>query len=42
VRMLDPATPVVEKTRLKQPLLEYCTQDTLALAKLLEVLRKRV
>ena len=41
-RLLDPVTPLAEKTRLKQALLEYCKQDTLALAKLLEALRKHV
>lgn len=41
-RMLDPATPPKEKSRLRLALLEYCKQDTRALAKLLEVLRKYV
>jgi hypothetical protein len=39
-RLLDPATPTKEKARLKKALLEYCKQDTLALVKLLEELRK--
>jgi hypothetical protein len=39
-RLIDPATPLVEKSQLRKALLEYCKQDTLALAKLLEVLRK--
>jgi hypothetical protein len=39
-RLIQPATPLVEKYRLKKALLEYCKQDTLALAKLLGVLRK--
>jgi hypothetical protein len=30
----------VEKRRLRKALLEYCKQDTLALAKLFEVLHK--
>jgi predicted RecB family nuclease len=41
-RLIDPATPAAEKGRLRRALLEYCKQDTLALAKLLEVLRKFV
>jgi len=41
-RLIEPATPPVEKSRLRKALLEYCKQDTLALAKLLEVLRKYV
>ena len=40
-RFLDPATPPLEQSRLKLALLEYCKQDTLALVKLLEVLRER-
>jgi hypothetical protein len=39
-RLLDSATPAAVKSHLKQALLEYCKQDTLALAKLIEVLRK--
>jgi len=41
-RLIQPQTPLVEKSRLRQALLEYCKHDTLALAKLLEVLRKYV
>ncbi len=41
-RLTDPATPSVEKNRLRKALLEYCKQDTLALAKLLEVLQRFV
>jgi hypothetical protein len=39
-RFIDPVTPPVEKIRLRQALLKYCEHDTLALAKLLEALRK--
>jgi len=39
-RLIEPATPLVEKRRLRKALLEYCKQDTLALAKLFEVLHK--
>lgn len=39
-RMIEPGTPTREKGRLTQALIEYCKQDTLALAKLFEVLRK--
>jgi hypothetical protein len=38
-RLIQPATPLVEKRRLRKALLEYCKQDTLALAKLFEVPR---
>jgi hypothetical protein len=41
-RLIDPATPSAEKRRQRRALLEYCKQDTLALAKLLEELRKFV
>jgi hypothetical protein len=41
-QFIDPATPPVEKNRLRKALIEYCKQDTLALAMLLEVLRKYV
>lgn len=41
-RFIDPATPLVGKSRLWKALLECCQQDTLALAKRLEVLRKYV
>lgn len=41
-QFIDPVTPTKDKVRLKKALLEYCKQDTLALAKLLEVLRKHV
>ena len=39
-RLIQPATPSGEKRRLRKALLEYCKQDTLALAKLFEVLYK--
>jgi hypothetical protein len=39
---VDRTTPLVEKSRLKNALLEYCKQDTLALAMLLDELRKSV
>ena len=38
-RLIQSATPPVEKHRLRNALLEYCKQDTLALAKLFEVFR---
>jgi predicted RecB family nuclease len=38
-RFIEPATPPPEKSRLRQDLLAYCKHDTLALVKLLEVLR---
>jgi predicted RecB family nuclease len=39
-RLIQPGTALVEKRRLRKALLEYCKQDTLALAKLFDVLRK--
>ena len=39
-RFIDPATSAEEKAQLKRELLEYCGQDTLGLARILEVLRK--
>jgi predicted RecB family nuclease len=41
-RFIDPATPAKEKAQLKRALLQYCEQDTFALVRLLEVLRKNV
>jgi len=41
-RFVDEATPAEEKARLKKALLKYCEQDTLAMVRLLEVLRKSV
>jgi hypothetical protein len=41
-RFIDRTTLQVEKNRLKLALLEYSKQDTLALAMLLDVLRKNV
>jgi predicted RecB family nuclease len=40
-RLIDPATSVEEKDQLKRALLEYCGQDTLALARIVEVLMKQ-
>jgi hypothetical protein len=41
-QFIDPATSPAEKNRLRKALLEYCKQDTLALATLLDVFRKCV
>jgi hypothetical protein len=41
-RFIDPATPAVEKKQLRKALLEYCAQDTIALVRLLEELRKLI
>jgi hypothetical protein len=41
-RMINPEASAAEKIRLKQDLLDYCGQDTLALARILEVLIKHV
>ena len=39
-RFVDPATGAEKKVQLKRALLEYCGQDTLALARIVEVLIK--
>jgi hypothetical protein len=39
-RLVDHATGTEEKAQLKQSLLEYCGQDTLALTGIVEVLMK--
>ena len=41
-RMIDPATPTMEKNKIKQDLLIYCGQDTLAMVKIREELLKRI
>ncbi|MEJ2723793.1 MAG: DUF2779 domain-containing protein, partial [Deltaproteobacteria bacterium] len=41
LRMIDPATPPEEKERIKQALLAYCGQDTLAMVNIREDLRKK-
>jgi predicted RecB family nuclease len=41
-RFIDTTTSAEEKARLKKALLDYCSQDTLAMAKLLEKLRTYV
>jgi hypothetical protein len=40
MRMIDDATPAKEKLRIKNSLLKYCGQDTLALACLVDALRR--
>ena len=40
-RFVDPATSPEEKDKLKLALLQYCGQDTLALARIIEVLTKQ-
>ena len=40
-RLVDPATSPEEKDRLKRALLQYCGQDTLALARIVDVLVKQ-
>ena len=39
-RFVHPATPSEEKTQLKMELLDYCGQDTLGLARIVEMLMK--
>ncbi len=38
-RLVDAATGAEEKTQLKRALLQYCRQDTIALARIVEALR---
>jgi predicted RecB family nuclease len=40
-RLVDPATSAEQKAHLKQALLQYCGQDTLALARIIEELMKQ-
>jgi hypothetical protein len=40
-RLVDPATSAEEKIQLKRALLQYCGQDTLSLARIVEELLKR-
>ena len=39
-RLIDAATNAEQKTQFKRALLQYCGQDTLALARIVEVLMK--
>ena len=41
LRMIDPSTPSDEKEKIRQNLLSYCGQDTLAMAKIREELLRR-
>jgi predicted RecB family nuclease len=41
LRMIDPATPPDEKEKIKNDLLEYCAQDTLAMVEIRKELLKR-
>ncbi|MBU7025144.1 MAG: DUF2779 domain-containing protein [Theionarchaea archaeon] len=41
LRMIDPATPPDEKEKIKNDLLEYCCQDTLAMVRIRDELLKR-
>ena len=40
MRMLDPSTPIEEKEKIKEDLLEYCGRDTLAMVRIREALLK--
>jgi len=42
LRMIDPSTPKAEKAGIRNDLLTYCGQDTLAMVKIREVLLSRV
>lgn len=42
VKLTDPKLPKKEREQIRKNLLEYCGQDTLAMVKLVEVLRKEV
>ena len=39
--MIDPATPIEEKEKIKKDLLTYCEHDTLAMLKIREELISR-
>ena len=39
-RLADPATGAEEKVQLKRALLQYCGQDTLSLARIVDVLKQ--
>ncbi|MBW1981787.1 MAG: DUF2779 domain-containing protein, partial [Deltaproteobacteria bacterium] len=41
LRMVDPATPPEEREKIRQDLLTYCAQDTLAMVKIREKLLRR-
>jgi hypothetical protein len=41
-RMIDPATPTREKNKIREALLIYCGQDTLAMVKIREELLRRI
>ena len=41
LRMLDPTIPRAERDKLKEDLLQYCAQDTLAMVRIREELIKR-
>jgi hypothetical protein len=42
MRMFDPSTPIEEKEKIKEGLLEYCGHDTLAMVRIREALLKLV
>jgi hypothetical protein len=42
LRMIDRETPPEEKEKIKNNLLEYCAQDTMAMVKIREELQKRL
>jgi hypothetical protein len=41
LRMIDSETPMREKKRIREALLEYCRQDTLAMVRIRDELLKR-
>jgi hypothetical protein len=41
-RLRSPDTPAKEKAKIRKDLLDYCGQDTMAMVKVLDVLRDRV
>ena len=42
LRMIEPKTPTAEKKEIRNNLLEYCGQDTLAMVRIHEVLIERI
>jgi len=41
LRMIDPATPSLEKAKIRKNLLDYCGQDTLGMVKIRDELIQR-
>lgn len=42
LKLIDPKVPKAEKDKIRKDLLAYCGQDTLAMVKLVDVLREKI